>query len=191
MKKLIIMMSIVAIGFSLGACNKKEEVQPVEPVEPVQVEEPVETEVEEAKEEAKVVEYLLYLKSKEDMELTGERFEVQIEKNTTNLELYKYILDQLINFNGLDYAVTPIPPQTEVKELTLDGTILNITLSKEFIESKTDKMFKLSVASIVNTMTAIEGIEKVNISIDGEESTIKGVDFSENKSFDETFFPDK
>lgn len=194
MKKFILITMIAAMAITGVACGeKKEEAKETQPVVAEETSEKIEENVAEEVETEKEFEYLLYLKSKEYKEITGERFVVQVPSDTEAMKLYDYVIKHLLSFGDeLDYVVNPIPENTELKNMEIEDSKLTLTFSKELSKNaKSEDDFKMAIGAIVNTMVAIDGVDSVKIKIEGEESTVKGVDLDEFKIFDTTFFPDK
>lgn len=82
-----------------------------------------------------------------------------------------------------------IPEQTKINKIEKDGDILIIDFSKEFIDKHEggEKNEKITINSIVNTLTELTEINGIKIKIEGEES----IGFSDGiVMFDEIFYGD-
>lgn len=194
MKKFIMITMIAAMAITGVACGEKNEVkEETKPVVTEKAEEVVEeTEVEKKVEEVEF-EYLLYLKSKEYKQMSGERFMININSDTESMKLYDYVLNHLLTFEDeLDYVVNPIPNGVELTNMELEDSKMVLTFTEDLAKNaKSDDEFKMAIGAIVNTMIAMDGIDSVKIKIEGKEGQVRGVDLDEFKEFDTTFFPDK
>ena len=87
-----------------------------------------------------------------------------------------------------------IPSGTSINDISLDNKILTIDFSKELLEIK-DKYEEKMIESIIFTLTNIEGIDKVNIKVEGKQldrlpyskkvlPTMLDKDYGINKSYE-------
>ena len=82
--------------------------------------------------------------------------------------------------------VSSIPEGTKVNKAELKNGIVELDLSKEFIENQTKDIekAKLSIKAIVNTLTELNEVKAVKILIDGKENQkFKNIDLSLEKEF--------
>lgn len=84
-----------------------------------------------------------------------------------------YVMEELLKGpqgSGLSAA---IPSGTTLLSLSVSGGICTVNLSSEFLNNKpnTEHSGTLAVFSIVNTLTAVSGISKVQILVNGEKVT--------------------
>lgn len=85
-------------------------------------------------------------------------------------EPYMELLNMLIVGPEGDNYEKVIPEGTTVKEITLNGDIITINFSNEFVEKSTDDSQRYnSVFSIVKTLTELTEINGVKILIEGKE----------------------
>ncbi len=92
--------------------------------------------------------------------------------NTRETEFLEAIVQTIIN-GPVDPELNPsISGQVNVLSATLKDKICTVDLSEEFREHNTGGSTKetMAVYSIVNTLCGIDGIEKVKINIEGNES---------------------
>ena len=89
--------------------------------------------------------------------------------------------------------MTPIPEGTELLGVEKSEGTVTVNLSKEFNPNGLTKTEAgLALASVVNTLTLVDGNEQVKILIEGEEITdYYGVSVSEPLFFIDSYFPDK
>lgn len=127
----------------------------------------------------------LYFKNKESGEITGEARKTDV--STIFKDPYNYLINELINGPKNDKLEKVIPDGVRLNETKLEGDILIIDLSKEFIlnaPQDRDEQAKI-IKSIVNTVTELTEINYIRILIDGEENkgfTDSDIMFSENFS---------
>lgn len=82
----------------------------------------------------------------------------------------KYVMDVLLGAEPPDGAVSYIPGQTEVNDVYVEDEICTVDLSAAFYEGRPASPVteRVVIYSIVNTLTAIAGINSVQFLIDGE-----------------------
>ena len=90
-------------------------------------------------------------------------------------DLPRQVIEQLIaqppkNSSGGSNLTNAIPPNAQVLNASVDGTVLDLDLSAlDQVESTRQR---LAVAQIVYTATALDGIDGVRFSIDGEPASV-------------------
>jgi germination protein M len=117
---------------------------------------------------------LLYFSDKEGLGLVPE--EVQVEVNP-NEPLEKTVLNLLINGPLNDTEVRTIPAETKVISTSISEGVCYVDFSKEFQAKHTGGSTGelLTIYSIVNTLTELPDINKVQFLIEGEkEELFKG-----------------
>lgn len=86
------------------------------------------------------------------------------------LKLAKLVMSELFKGPISGDLVAPFPKGVKVPDVRIVGTTAVVNLSKEFVEKhpggSTGEL--LTVYSIVNTLTAIEGIDQVQFNIEGK-----------------------
>ena len=91
------------------------------------------------------------------------------------LDKSKDLLNGLI-IDGAKSAIIPngfrsiIPTGTSILDVKLDNKVLTVNFSKEILDISSEYE-EAMIESIVYTLTSIEGIDKVNIQVEGEELT--------------------
>lgn len=91
------------------------------------------------------------------------------------LDKSKDLLNGLI-IDGAKSAIIPngfrsiIPTGTSILDVKLDNKVLTVNFSKEILDISS-KYEEAMIESIVYTLTSIEGIDKVNIQVEGKELT--------------------
>ncbi len=86
-------------------------------------------------------------------------------KSTTSLE--RLVVEQLIE--GPEGEAYPtIPSSTKILNVAVEDTICYVNLSDSFSEAEHDVVAQVSVYSIVNSLTELPGVSKVQISINGD-----------------------
>ena len=99
---------------------------------------------------------------------------------------YKKLVELIIEKPKNEKLVSSIPEGTKVNKAELKNGIVELDLSKEFIENQTKDIekAKLSIKAIVNTLTELNEVKAVKILIDGKENQkFKNIDLSLDKEF--------
>ncbi len=126
----------------------------------------------------------LYFKDKNTNKLAKEG--KLIDSKLLLTDPYKELMELLIEGPKNEKFESTIPKGTKLNKTELKGNIIYLDLSKEFIENHTggEEAEKLTVYSIVNTLTELTEVEKVKFLIDGKENK----SFKDNKiKFDNVF----
>jgi len=192
MKKKLL-LGLVALSLVAFAGCKKEEA-PVEAEEKkFTLEE--ETPSEEVTEEANTqLNYILYLRFEDQEYLYDEMFSVKEEDiDLENQSLEAFLVQQLIDVVPVRNLISPIPEGTKLLGVEKADGIVTVNLSKEFNPNGLKKNEAgLALASIVNTLTLIDGNEQVKILIEGEEvKDYYGVAVDSPLYYIDSYFPDK
>lgn len=98
-------------------------------------------------------------------------------------EPYKTLVEYLIKAPKNDKLKSSLPQNTSVISAALEGDTVILNLSKDFIEGEgiNADTIKLSIYSVVNTLTELNEVNAVKILIDGEENKeVEGIKFSES-----------
>ena len=82
---------------------------------------------------------------------------------------YKIVLEELIKGPKDNNLTSNIPEQTEVNEVNRQGQDLTVDLSEAFNNFEGDTQEMIAVASVVNTMTQFNEVQRVKILVEGEE----------------------
>ncbi len=99
---------------------------------------------------------------------------------------YKTLIENLMVESKNERLKSSIPEGTKVNNAALNGDIVELDLSKEFVENqeKNETKINLSIYSIVNTLTELNEVNYVRISIDGNSNyTFEGTDITLNNNF--------
>ncbi len=114
----------------------------------------------------------LYLVNTEGTAETLSRVAVPIEAPSNPADLPKAIIEKLVTTPPVDAAHSSfIPPGTRVLKVEQHGDVLEIDLSDELGSVESSRQ-RLAVAQLVFTATAIDGINAVRFSIDGNPSAV-------------------
>lgn len=71
-----------------------------------------------------------------------------------------------------------IPFGTEVISATQDGTVCYVDLSREFLNTPGTEEQRIAIWSVVASLTAMDGVESVMLSIDGDTSMVADIDLT-------------
>ena len=85
---------------------------------------------------------------------------------------YKILVEYIISKPKNEKLKSSLPEGTKVNNASLNGNIVTVDLSKEFIENQSEEAIKLGIYAIVNTLTELNEVDSVKISIDGEENKV-------------------
>lgn len=99
---------------------------------------------------------------------------------------YKTLVELLTQKPKNESLVSAIPEGTKVNNAVLKNDMVEVDLSKEFMENQSEDTEKvsLSIYSIVNTLTELNEVNSVKILIDGEQNRgFNNVDLSLNEAF--------
>ena len=110
----------------------------------------------------------LYFYDREKNELVPE--ERQIDVSGSELEAFT-IVEKLIKGPSSQSLEGVIPIDTTIKKIEKSENIITVDLSSNFLEAEN---LLLARASLVNTITDLEGIKYVKIYIEGTELTLDG-----------------
>ncbi|KAB3529213.1 GerMN domain-containing protein [Alkaliphilus serpentinus] len=196
MKKWISLSVGVLMIFSLAACSNKVQADDNDQQDNQQ-EVPIGENVNppETEEEAEELVYVLYLKQKNLPYIFPDSFSImEDDYRLADTTFEEFVMKELINQEDFDELMNPIPPGTRVLSVTMDDNTAIVDLSEEFETGMigTKKDVEATVAIIVNTLTTLEGIDKVQILVEGEALTdLKGVDLSKPFEFITDFYMEK
>lgn len=115
---------------------------------------------------------------KNDWTLTEIPMRVKSEANETDSDA---VMSALMNFGERNGYLTPIPADTKVLSLTERGNHCYVDLSKDFASGlTTEESELLAVQSIVSSLTSLEKIRYVTITIEGRPSGLSYVDLNQD-----------
>ncbi len=94
-----------------------------------------------------------------------------------------YIVDELIKGTNTQGLVSYIPKSTKIISVETDNRICYVNLSEDFVskQNNDENINRLSIYQIVNSLTALDGVDGVQILIDSKKSKgfKNGVDLTE------------
>jgi len=99
------------------------------------------------------------------------RMDRTLEYNT-NISTEKLVVEQLLSGPVSTEAKSTINPQTEIINVTIKDGTGYVSLSSHFLDIPEGVEPQVAVYSIVNSLTALPGVNKVQISIDGETNVV-------------------
>ncbi len=105
--------------------------------------------------------------SNENNKLVEESRNIEVKQNKS-MELY--IVEELINGSKYKSNINTIPYETKIRNIKTENNICYVDLSLDFISKMSgNKTYEtLAIYSIVNSLTNLDGINKVQFLIDGE-----------------------
>ena len=165
MKKKLLIIFIIILVLILGILIFKKITKKEEKTENEIV--PLEEITEEQERETMIS---LYYTNIETNTLMPEARKIDVKKLIENP--YKTLVEMLIESPKNGKLKSSIPEGTKVNNATLKNNTLELDLSKEFIENQKGNIdeAKLSIYSIVNTLTELNEVSNVKILIDGKEN---------------------
>lgn len=107
----------------------------------------------------------LYFSDKENKNLIPEAR--KIDANNLIKNPYEYLINLLIEGPKNENLIKCIPEETKINSVFLEGDILKIDFSNEFLNSNN---LNNSLNSILNTVTQLNEINGIKILINGEEN---------------------
>lgn len=154
----LILILLVILGFFIYKNfivknNTNEEIQDYTPQEEISEKQLRETVV------------TLYFSDKENKNLIPEAR--KIDANNLIKNPYEYLINLLIEGPKNENLIKSIPEGTKINSVFLEGDILKIDLSNEFLNSDN---LNNSANSILNTVTQLNEINGIKILINGEEN---------------------
>ena len=130
---------------------------------------------------------VLYFLNEKGTALAPEERSIEVKQSQT---LEYQIVEQLTLGPGNDSLKAAVPPSTKIKDIKTEEGICYVNLSGDFISSLSGdaNTEKLTIYSIVNSLTELNTVNKVQFLIDGERiSELKGhYDFSRTFERDES-----
>jgi len=114
----------------------------------------------------KTAEITLYYANEYNSQVLTEKRNVKIPRNKP---LPHIAVEELLKGPETDRLKSTIPEGTKLLNLDVKDKIASVNLSKDFTGFPGTMAESLAIISIVNTLTALEGIEQVEIFVDGNE----------------------
>ncbi len=125
-------------------------------------------------EKIELEEVVLYFSDEEELKLVPEIREIQAKQSQS---LETQIVEQLILGPKKEGHFQTVPPETKIRNIKTEGGICYVDLSNEFISKHTGGSTAeiFTIYSIVNSLTEVKDVKKVQFLIDGEKvATYKG-----------------
>lgn len=122
----------------------------------------------------------LYFANKAGDKLVEEQVDVRY---SSNMSVEKLVVEQLIRGPITEDVYPTIPPETKVLSVSVKDGICYVNLNDGFLEQGYDLTEAVPIYSIVNSLTEIAGISKVQILINGETNRV----YRESIRFDTVF----
>jgi germination protein M len=130
---------------------------------------------------------VLYFKNQSGDKLVSEERSIEVKQSQT---LEYQIVEQLTMGPTKDGLLPTIPEGTKIKDIKTEDGICYVNLSGEFVNKLSGNLSneKLTIYSIVNSLTELNSVNKVQFLIDGEKiNDLKGhYDFSKTFERDES-----
>lgn len=129
----------------------------------------------------------LYYTNAENNTLIPEARKIDVKELVENP--YKKLIELIIEKPKNEKLISSIPEGTKVNEAKLKNGIVELDLSKEFIEKQAGDVekAKLSINAIVNTLTELNEVKGVKILIEGKENQkFKDIDLKLDKVYERT-----
>jgi len=114
----------------------------------------------------KTAEITLYYANEDNSQVLTEKRNVKIPREKT---LQQISVEELLKGPETDGLISTIPEGTKLLNLEVKDKIATVNLSKDFTGFPGTMAESLAIISIVNTLTDLEGIEKVEILVEGSE----------------------
>ncbi|MBE6944556.1 MAG: hypothetical protein E7459_00520 [Ruminococcaceae bacterium] len=110
--------------------------------------------------------YQLYFSDTDNRYLIAEELQLDLSQE----ELPRYLLDCLLQGPQGSGLAQTVPLNTVVRELGITDGVCNVDLSAEFLRNspKTELARRMTILSLTNTMTQLEGIDSLVLYVDGK-----------------------
>lgn len=122
----------------------------------------------------------LYFSNQAGDKLVDEKVDVRY---SSNMSIEKLVVEQLIKGPITKDAYPTLPPETKIVSVSTKDGICYVNLDEGFLGQGYDVLETIPVYSIVNSLTGIPGISKVQILINGETNRV----FRESIRFETIF----
>lgn len=106
--------------------------------------------------------------------------------------IYTAVLHALLDFDGTDGTVRCIPEGTRLLSVRTEGTACVVDLTAEFLSGcQNEREERLAMCSIVATLCGLDGIESVEILVEGLEPTYRNFALKSIRKPGETWFAEE
>ncbi len=126
----------------------------------------------------------LYFANKDGSKLVCQQRGIEVKQS---LSLEYQIVEQLIegpdNSKGTNFHQT-VPEDTKIKDIKTEEGICYVNLSRDFIKKKGSISEPIIIYSIVNSLTELDGVKKVQFLIEGEKINEYNGDLDFSKPFE-------
>ena len=113
--------------------------------------------------------------------MTGEPFAVPVRvKQQVSAPTAEAVLSELLGYIPPQGFYNPIPYGTELLSVSVSGSICYVDLSREFVPGNdTEEKEREAVWALVQTLTGLDAVNSVSLTIEGEAGGLSYVDLSE------------
>lgn len=94
-----------------------------------------------------------------------------VEYNS-NISLERVIVEEIINGPEEEILHSTVNPNTKIISIAVKDNICYVNLSKEFLTTQNNVLPEVTVYSIVNSLIELQNINKVQISVEGNNNVI-------------------
>lgn len=112
------------------------------------------------------------------------KVERQVVYNS-NVSLAKLIVEQLIGGPNIKTVYPTVPGGTKIISVTVADGVCYVNLDEGFLNQVNNVAAEVTIYSIVNSLTALNDVEKVQISIDGSQDVLLRERISLNTIFEQ------
>ena len=113
--------------------------------------------------------------------ISGDPFAVPVRvKQQVSAPTAEAVLNDLLGFIPPQGFYNPVPFGTELLSVSVSGSVCYVDLSREFVPGNdTEKREREAVWALVQTLTGLDSINSVALTIEGEAGGLSYVDLSE------------
>ncbi len=113
--------------------------------------------------------------------ISGEPFAVPVRvKQQVSVPSAEAVLNELLGYTPPQGFYNPIPFGTELLSVSVSGSVCYVDLSREFIPGNdTEKNEREAVWALVQTLTGLDAVNSVMLTVEGESGGLSYVDLSE------------
>lgn len=108
----------------------------------------------------------LYFLEEQSNEIVAETREVEVQENILTA---KVAIQELLEGPKKEELKSIIPKDTKLLDTKVEDSLAKVNFSKEFLDLSDTSDKSLAIISVVNTLTDLPGIDKVNIMIEGKD----------------------
>lgn len=139
--------------------------------------------------------YVLYLKHRDQPFIFSDTRSIREDAPELNdRSLAAFVVEELIQQQGVGELVNPIPSETKLLSILQDGRTTTVNLSNEFAERMegTVEDTEATIAMLVNSLITLPGIDRVILQIEGvTPDKINGLSIRNIYEFMTDYYPDK